>query len=55
MVRLQIPMGEDDAHEGVIDLLRLKAYLFEGNMGNEIKEIEIPEKLLADAKNIGQN
>ncbi len=49
-VRLQIPMGEDDAHEGVIDLLRLKAYLFEGNMGNEIKEIEIPEKLLADAK-----
>ena len=49
-VRVQIPIGEDDAHEGVIDLIRMKGYFFEGNMGNEIKEIEIPENLKADAE-----
>ncbi len=48
-VRVQIPIGEDDAHEGVIDLLKMKGYHFEGNMGNEIKEIDIPEDLKADA------
>lgn len=44
-VRVQIPIGEDDAHEGVIDLLKLKGYFFEGKMGNEIKEVEIPAEL----------
>ncbi|OHA58808.1 MAG: translation elongation factor G [Candidatus Vogelbacteria bacterium RIFOXYD1_FULL_44_32] len=48
-VRVQIPIGEDDAHEGVIDLLTQKGYLFEGNMGIEIKEIEIPDNLKANA------
>ncbi|OHA59763.1 MAG: translation elongation factor G [Candidatus Vogelbacteria bacterium RIFOXYD1_FULL_46_19] len=51
-VRVQIPIGEDDAHEGVIDLLRMKGYFFEGTMGNEIKEVEIPEAQLADAKKL---
>ncbi len=49
-VRVQIPIGEDDAHEGVIDLIRMKGYFFEGDMGNEIKEIEIPANLKADAE-----
>ena len=35
----QIPIGEEDAHEGVIDLLRMKAlYFFEGDMGNKVIE-----------------
>lgn len=49
-IRMQIPWGEDDQHQGVIDLLSMKAYLFEGNMGNEIIEKEIPEELLEKAK-----
>jgi len=49
-VRLQIPIGEEDQHEGVIDLLRMKGYHFEGEMGNTIIEIEIPENLKADAE-----
>jgi len=48
-VRAQIPIGEEENHEGVVDLLKMKGYIFEGNMGNEIKEIEIPENLKADA------
>ncbi|MBX4198898.1 elongation factor G [Candidatus Parcubacteria bacterium] len=49
-VRMQIPIGEEDAHEGVIDLLKMKAYYFEGNMGNQVVEKEIPENLKADAE-----
>jgi len=49
-VRIQLPIGVDSEHEGVIDLLRMKGFLFEGDKGKEIKEIEIPEKHLADAK-----
>jgi elongation factor G len=49
-IRMQIPMGEEDNHEGVIDLLKMKAYFFEGNMGIDVVEKEIPEAYLADAQ-----
>ena len=49
-VRMQIPIGEEDAHEGVIDLLKMKAYYFEGEMGNKVVEKEIPENLKAEAE-----
>ena len=49
-VRMQIPIGEEDSHEGVIDLLKMKAYLFEGELGKDVKEIPIPENLKADAE-----
>ena len=48
-IRMQIPIGEEDAHDGVVDLLKMKAYYFEGNMGGQVVEKEIPENLLADA------
>ncbi|MEK7179073.1 MAG: GTP-binding protein, partial [Patescibacteria group bacterium] len=44
-VRAQIPIGEEGKHEGVIDLLTLKAYHFEGDMGIVVKESPIPEEL----------
>lgn len=49
-VRLQLPIGLESEHEGVIDLLRMKGYLFEGEKGKEIKEIEIPAQYLEEAK-----
>ncbi|MBP9772102.1 MAG: elongation factor G [Candidatus Pacebacteria bacterium] len=49
-VRMQIPMGEEDAHEGVIDLLTMRAVYFEGNMGNTLRYDEIPANLKADAE-----
>ena len=48
-VRVQIPIGLEDKFEGVIDLLRMKAFYFEGDMGSEIIEKEIPENIKADA------
>jgi len=49
-IRFQIPVGLEGDHKGVIDLMRMKAYYFEGEMGNKIIEAEIPAELLADAK-----
>ena len=43
-VRVQIPMGEDSAHVGVIDLLTLTGYHFEGELGKEVKVVPIPEE-----------
>jgi elongation factor G len=49
-VRAQIPIGLEEKHEGVIDLLRMKAYYFEGEMGNKVIEKDIPEEYKADAE-----
>ena len=47
---MQIPIGLEENHEGVIDLLKMKAYYFEGEMGNKVIEKEIPDNLKADAE-----
>ena len=49
-VRLQIPIGLEDKFEGVIDLIKMKAFYFEGNMGMTIREEEIPAEFLEEAK-----
>jgi len=49
-VRMQIPIGEESEHQGSVDLLRMKGYLFEGEMGKAVKEIEIPDNLKAEAE-----
>ncbi|MBI4121102.1 MAG: elongation factor G [Parcubacteria group bacterium] len=53
-IRLQIPIGEESAFEGVVDLLKMKAYRFEGEMGAKVVEIEIPEHLKAAAEGYRQ-
>lgn len=49
-IRMQIPIGEEEKFEAVIDLLRMKAYYFEGEMGKDVVEKEIPVEYLAKAK-----
>ncbi|MFA6294846.1 MAG: elongation factor G [Candidatus Paceibacterota bacterium] len=49
-VRFQIPIGTEGDHVGVVDLMRMKAYYFEGEKGVNIVEKEIPAELLEDAK-----
>ncbi len=48
-VMVQIPIGAEDRLEGVIDLVRMKAVYFEGEMGKQIRFDEIPESYAADA------
>jgi elongation factor G len=49
-VMAQLPIGFESTLSGVVDLLTMKAYAFEGNMGNEIKEIDIPADLQEKAQ-----
>lgn len=49
-VRAQLPIGLEEHHEGVVDLLTMKAYYFEGEMGNKVIEKDIPENMMEDAK-----
>ncbi len=48
-VRIQLPWGAEDQLKGVVDLIRMKAYTFEGEMGTTIIEQEIPAELADDA------
>jgi elongation factor G len=48
-LRLQIPIGCEDHLGGVVDLMKMKAFVFEGEMGTVVREMEIPEGLKADA------
>ena len=48
-VRMQLPIGAEENFDGVIDLLTMKAYKFEGEMGSNVIEMEIPENHKSDA------
>ena len=48
-VAIQLPIGSENNFEGVIDLLRKKAYRFEGDKGEKIVESEIPENMKAES------
>ena len=43
-VPLQIPIGLGHQHRGVVDLMTMKAYLFEGEHGEKMVEAAIPEE-----------
>lgn len=49
-VKAQIPIGEEENHSGVVDLITMKAYFFEGEHGEQIKEEDIPDNLKEEAK-----
>ena len=49
-VAAQLPIGEESDLSGVIDLLTMKAYKFEGEMGNEIIEGDIPSDMQSKAE-----
>lgn len=41
---ITLPVVEDDEFKGIIDLVKMKFYSFSGSFGNEIIELDIPEK-----------
>ncbi len=49
-VRMQLPIGAEGNFEGVIDLLTMKAYKFEGSMGEVVVEMPVPEDMKAEAE-----
>ena len=51
-IKMQIPIGLENQHQGIIDILIQKAYYFEGEHGERVIEKEIPEELKEEAKKI---
>ncbi|ADN02836.1 elongation factor G [Spirochaeta thermophila] len=49
-VLVQIPIGLEDQHKGVVDLITMKALYFEGANGEHVVEAEIPGELVAEAE-----
>lgn len=49
-VAMQIPIGQESEHKGVVDLLKMKAVFFEGDFGQIIKQEDIPEAYKEEAK-----
>jgi elongation factor G len=49
-VVVQMPIGAEDHFNGIIDLLKMKAFYFEGDNGEHIRERDIPAELLEEAK-----
>lgn len=47
---IQIPMGIETYFKGLIDLIKMKAIYFDGKNGESIREEEIPEEYLEEAK-----
>ncbi|MBM4378399.1 MAG: elongation factor G [Deltaproteobacteria bacterium] len=48
---VQLPLGVEDQHRGVIDLVRMKALVFhESEQGSRFDEVEIPAELTAQAE-----
>jgi len=49
---VQIPIGLEDRLEGLVDLIHMKAYRFEGDNGEKIIDIPIPGHLADQAKSV---
>ncbi len=49
-VKLQIPDGHEDQFKGIVDLLTMSYYTFEGDKGERVIKGEIPDRLLEEAK-----
>jgi len=44
-VPIQLPIGSEDNFRGLIDLVRMRAYLYQNDLGTDIQESDIPEEM----------
>ena len=51
-VAVQLPLGAEEDFEGVIDLVRMKAYRYEQDSSGKFTEIAIPAEYQADAESM---
>jgi len=47
---LQLPIGKEDDFQGIIDLLEMKAYIYNDDKGDDISIAEIPANMADDAE-----
>ena len=49
-VLIQIPIGLEDKHEGIVDLVTMKAVYYRGPQGDELEITDIPSELQTEAE-----
>ncbi len=47
---IQLPIGAEDNFQGIIDLIKMKAYFYMDEQGREIEERDIPDDMKAQAE-----
>jgi elongation factor G len=49
-VPIQIPIGQEDAHRGVVDLVEMKAIVYKDDLGQDFEVTDIPAELVEQAQ-----
>ena len=49
-VPVQLPIGAEDNFKGIVDLIKMRAFIHKDDLGREIEETDIPEELKAMAE-----
>jgi elongation factor G len=49
-VPIQIPIGQEDKHTGVVDLVEMKAIVYKDDLGQEFEVTDIPAELVEQAQ-----
>lgn len=48
-VPIQIPIGQESELRGIVDLVKMRAYIYNDDVGNDISEVDIPEDVKENA------
>ena len=49
-VPIQLPIGAEDNFQGIVDLIKMRAFIHKDDLGKEIEETDIPEDLKSKAE-----
>ncbi len=49
-VPIQLPIGQSDNFQGMVDLVEMNAVIYQDDMGSDMKIVDIPENMKADAQ-----
>ena len=53
-VPIQLPIGAEDNFKGIVDLIKMRAFIHKDDLGKDIEECDIPEDMKADAEKYRQ-
>ena len=54
-VPIQLPIGKEDYFQGIVDLIKMRAFIHKDDLGKEIEETDIPEDMKEEAEIWRQN
>ena len=49
-IPIQLPIGAEDNFKGIVDLIKMRAFVHKDDLGKEIEETDIPDDMKADAE-----